>query len=60
MQASATVSPRSLPTTLAAQEEADGASVARRGLSETNISLGCILLLANGHSVSLNSPTNLT
>ena len=33
-----TVSPRSLPTTLAAQEKADHVSFARKRLSETNIS----------------------
>jgi len=40
MQASATVSPRSLPTTLAAQEEADGASVARRGFPKRTFPWG--------------------
>ena len=39
MQAFGTVSPRSLPTTLAAQEKADLVSFARKRLSETNISL---------------------
>jgi len=38
MQAFGTVSPRSLPTTLAAQEKADHVSFARKRLSETNIS----------------------